>query len=107
MHRIGIAGFLHESNSFLSVPTTIEHFRSTSYSVGSEILDRWSGRRHELGGMLEGARANGWDIQPLLATFAVPSGTLDAPCYEQIAVEVLHRLEEAMPLDGLLIALHG
>jgi microcystin degradation protein MlrC len=107
MPQIGVAGFLHESNTFLSVPTTLEHFRSTGYSVGTDLVDRWGSSRHELGGMLEGAKANGWDIHALLATFAVPSGTIEASCFEHIASELLRRLDEAMPLDGLLIALHG
>lgn len=107
MYHIGIAGFLHESNSFLSVPTTFEHFASTSYAVGADLVDRWLNSRHELSGMLQGARAHKWEVKPLLATFAVPSGTIETSCFERVASEILSRLEAAAPLDGLLIALHG
>ncbi|HYZ87129.1 MAG TPA: M81 family metallopeptidase, partial [Bryobacteraceae bacterium] len=107
MHRVAIAGFLHESNTFLSVPTGFDLFASTSYSVGPALVDRWLGGKHELSGMLAGANANGWELRPLLATFAVPSGTIEAECFERIACEMLTQLEAAGPIDGLLLALHG
>ncbi|MGH9630167.1 MAG: M81 family metallopeptidase, partial [Bryobacteraceae bacterium] len=99
--------FLHESNTFLAVPTTYEHFASTSLTKGPAMLERWSGSRHELGGMLAGAASHKWDIQPLSATFAVPSGTIEASCFERIASELLAEVEASQPLDALLLALHG
>lgn len=107
MFRIGVAGFLHESNTFLSIPTSYEAFASTSLTRGAALLERWQGARHELGGMLEGAREQGWTIAPLLATFAVPSGAIEAGAFARIARELLAELEAALPLDGLLLALHG
>ncbi len=107
MPRIGIAGFLHESNTFLSVPTTYDHFASTSMTRGRALIDKWRGAKHELGGMVDGSLARQWEIVPLLATFAVPSGTIEAEAYERIVGEMLAELEAAPPLDGLLLALHG
>ncbi|MEO7650864.1 MAG: M81 family metallopeptidase [Bryobacteraceae bacterium] len=107
MPRVGIAGFLHESNTFLSVPTTYEHFASCSLTRGDALVKRWTGTHHELGGFLAGASQHGLDAVPLLATFAVPSGTITAEAYERIAGEMLDCLRAALPLDGLLLALHG
>lgn len=107
MYRVAIAGFLHESNTFLSVPTTYDLFASTSYSVGPTLVERWINGKHELSGMLAGAQANGWELCPLLATFAVPSGTVTSDAFERIAGEMLAQLEAAGPIDGLLLALHG
>jgi microcystin degradation protein MlrC len=107
VYRVGIAGFLHESNTFLPVPTGFDLFASTSYSTGAALVDRWLGGNHEISGMLAGATANGWDLRPLLATFAVPSGTIEAACFERIAGDMLAQLESAGPLDALLLALHG
>ena len=83
-YRVGIAGFLHESNTFLSVPTTIAHFEQASLTRGEALLQRWSGSRHELGGFLEGAQLHGFLPVPLLATFAVPSGTIEGEAFEAL-----------------------
>ncbi|MBN8734613.1 MAG: M81 family metallopeptidase [Acidobacteria bacterium] len=105
--RIGVAGFLHESNTFLGVPTTYHHFTAASLTRGPALLHRWTNTHHELGGFLDALTAANADIIPLLATFAVPSGTITAEAYERIASELLDDLRAALPLDGLLLALHG
>lgn len=107
VYRVAIAGFLHESNTFLSVPTSFDLFASTSYFAGPDLVDRWINGRHELSGMLAGAKANEWELRPLLATFAVPSGTIEAEAFERIATEILAQLKDCGPTDGLLLALHG
>ena len=53
--RVGIAGLLHESNTFLPRPTVYEDFASTSLCKGGELIERWQGAEHELGGFLQGA----------------------------------------------------
>jgi microcystin degradation protein MlrC len=105
--RVAIAGFLHESNTFLRVPTGLEHFRSTSWTEGEAMLVRWSGALHEIGGMIDGCSAEGLDVVPLLATFAVPSGTVAAEAFEHIVTSIATALQAALPVDGLLLALHG
>jgi len=106
--RIGVAGFLHESNTFLGAPTGYEDFTAASLTRGEAVLARWAGAHHELGGFLDGLQAApDAEIVPLLATFAVPSGTIAAAAYERIAGELLADLRSALPLDGLLLALHG
>lgn len=105
MPRVGLLGFLHESNTFLPVLTTYEHFASTSLTRGEALLTRWRGAHHELGGLIAGCEESGMTIVPGMATFAVPSGTITADAYEQIAAELLASIEPG--LDGLLVALHG
>ena len=103
--RVGIAGFLHESNTFLSTRTRREHFEQASFTTGEGVLGRWSGSSHELGGIIEGLQQEGIETIPLVATYAVPSGTIETAAFEWIAGELLQRLDER--LDGLVIALHG
>ena len=105
MKRVGLLGFLHESNTFLPVATTYEHFASTSLTRGEGLRQRWQGAHHELGGLLAGCDEAGLTAVPGMATFAVPSGTITAEAYEQLVTELLASIE--LPLDGLLIALHG
>ncbi|MFN7924620.1 MAG: M81 family metallopeptidase [Bryobacteraceae bacterium] len=104
-YRIGVAGFLHESNSFLARLTQYEDFASTSLTSGEAMRERWAGASHELGGMVGGAE--GLEIVPLYATFAVPSGPIEREAFLRIAAELTSAIRAAMPLDGLLLALHG
>lgn len=105
--RVGILGFLHESNTFLPTPTTYENFASTSLVRGDELIRRWRGGHHELSGMLAGLEESQLTIVPGMATFAVPSGAIAAGAFERLAAELLNSLQEALPLDGLMVALHG
>jgi microcystin degradation protein MlrC len=105
--RVGIAGLLHESNTFLPAPTVYEDFASTSLTRGEALIDRWQGAPHELGGFLEGARQFGFTMAPALAAYAVPSGPVTPEAFERLVAELLEAIEAAGPLDGLLIALHG
>ena len=41
MKRVGIAGFLHESNSFSPIPTPYQHFKDTDLTRGKALLERW------------------------------------------------------------------
>ncbi len=112
MARIGIAGLLHESNTYLPVPTTYEHFAATSLTTGAALIERWRGAKHEIGGFLAGAEAEAaagfaFEGVPLFATYAVPSGALTADCFERLSAGLMRELEAVLPLDGLLIALHG
>ncbi len=105
--RIAIAGFLHESNTFLGSYTSYEDFAATSLTRGAALIERWRGTRHELGGMLDAVANLSWEPAPLLATYAVPGGTLEQAAFERIASELLAEIERALPFDGLLLALHG
>ena len=107
MKRVGIAGFLHESNTFLSVGTTRRHFEEASLTKGTALLDRWQGSNHELGGFLEGARRFGFAPIPTMATYAIPSGTIESHSFEELLNELLEEVRKSLPLDGLLVALHG
>ena len=107
MKRVAIAGFLHESNTFLPVPTTIDHFRQTSWTEGRDMVRRWADAHHELGGMLEGCAEQGLEAVPLLATYAVPSGTITSEAFAEIAGGLVSALKRELPVDGVLLALHG
>jgi microcystin degradation protein MlrC len=61
-----------------------------------------------LGGFIAGCE-NEPDVEmvPLLAAMATPYGIVTREAYEAILAELLERIEEAAPLDGILLALHG
>jgi len=105
MPKVGLLGFLHESNTFLPVPTTYADFASTSLTRGEEVRQRWQGAKHELGGLFAGCEEAGLTMVPGVATYAVPGGAITAEAFEQLAAELVAGIH--LPLDGLLVALHG
>ena len=70
-------------------------------------MERWRGSHHELGGFLEGAKAYEFLPIPLMATYAIPGGAITSGSFNQLAAEMIDALKAALPLDGLLMALHG
>src|SRR5688572_25863693 len=106
MKKVGVIGFLHESNSFNPRPTTRAMFEASALLSGPAVVPHWSGAHHELGGMLEGMPAAGAAVVPLVTAEAVPAGPVEERAYEEIVAQILDRIA-AQSLDGLLLALHG
>ncbi len=105
--RIGIAGFMHESNTFATTKTTRKHFEEAFYHHGETLIPVWEDAHHELGGFIEGCVRYGLTGVPTLAAWATPGGTVSDEAYASIVEELLAALTAAGPLDGLLLALHG
>lgn len=105
--NVAMLGFLHESNTFMAAKTGYENFARVSLTRGGAMLERWKGAHHELGGMIAGSAEAGLTIVGGMAGLATPSGTITADCYEKLLSEYLAVLQQTLPLDGLLIALHG
>ncbi|MEZ4864654.1 MAG: M81 family metallopeptidase [Caldilineaceae bacterium] len=53
------------------------------------------------------ARAKGWEVAEGLAAFAVPAGTTIRTVYEELRDELLGELQAAMPVDAVLLYMHG
>ena len=102
--RIGIASLNHESNTFASFPTTYGDFR---FVRGQEVIEQYRPTFHEVGGFIAGAEAYGYEIVPLMGAVATPAGAVEAEAYEALLDELLGLIGDAMPLDGLLLGLHG
>jgi len=102
--RIGIAGILHESNTFVSWPTRLSDFQ---VQAGEEIEAAWRETHHELGGFLEGLEAAGAQVFPTLAGMATPGGPVTREALEALSSDLVDRLTAAPRLDGILLALHG
>lgn len=105
--RIGILGLLHESNTFVTRPTTIENFRDTVLLKGDAIRPEFDGAHHEIGGFLAGVDDAGETAVPIFVARALPAGTIDAESFDELTNQLLAALDDAGPLDGLLVAPHG
>ena len=102
--RIGVASLSHESNTFASFTTAMSDFDIVR---GPEVVERYRSTFHEVGGFIAGAEEYGYEMVPLFGAEATPSGTVQAEAYAALTAELLDRIGAELPLDGLLLALHG
>ncbi len=105
--RIAIAELKQESNSFVPTQTTLDQFRDFHLWYGADLIAGLRDTNTEVGGFLDRAAEQGWEVVPLLAAFAISGGPLTTECFTTLRNDLLARLAAAMPLDGVLLALHG
>jgi microcystin degradation protein MlrC len=105
--RVGILGWLHESNTFIADGTTIGHFEQDLLVEGEAVRARLASTQHEIGGFFGGLEEAGIEAVPLLAARAVPHGPVTKACHRGLLERILGQLRAAGPLDGLLVAAHG
>ena len=109
--RIAIAAFMLESNAHSPVATR-EEFAANYLSWGGDMLADLSSD-HPVGpvtlsGFVDGMDATGaWTPVPLLGTAVGASGPIDHAFFLEVADGIASRLEAAMPVDGVFLALHG
>jgi len=110
--RIASGGIQHETNTFSSTPTTLADFIRDSQcgpqlAGGEVIFGRYRGTGCIHGGYIAGAEASGVTLLPLLSARAQPSGVVQQQAFDTMLDWFLQRLEEVLPVDGVLLDLHG
>lgn len=94
--RIAVCGVHIESSTFTPYMSTEADFIVTR---GSKLLARYEWREESW------ARAVSWI--PILHARALPGGVVDARAYASWKEEILRRLSETGPLDGVFFDIHG
>ena len=105
--RVGVVGLYHESNTFMSSPTTVDDFRRGLLLRGKEFGERFSWDKHEVFGAFDGLRQSGVEIVPIFYAWATPSGTITADALKQLIDMMMLELSRAGTLDGVIVAPHG
>ncbi|KIN60512.1 MlrC-like protein [Sulfitobacter noctilucae] len=110
-HRVAVAGFLHETNTFAPTKAQLADFvQGGGYmpiSRGAEVLSRGKGINLGIGGAVIHGESAGWEMVPILWAGAIPSAHVSQNAYESITDEILEGIKAALPLDGVFIDLHG
>lgn len=105
------AGIVHETNTFASRPTRLADFIEDSGGdpalPAEDIAARFAGTGTIHGGYLEAAERHAARLVPLYFAQATPGGTVEQSAYETMKTELLSRLQQALPADGVLLDLHG
>lgn len=108
--RIAIGGISHESSTFSTVPTTLQHFRERGWYTGEALLETFTGTKSALGGFIDAARDAAFEVVPTMTASAVPAGPVNAEATETLTRQLADMIRAAnrkQPLDGVLLALHG
>ncbi|MGW6531679.1 M81 family metallopeptidase [Streptomyces venezuelae] len=96
--RIGIGGIGIESSTFCPHRSTTDDFRQTR---GQDLLDRYTWTR------ADSDLADTVEWVPLLHATSLPGGPVEAESYLILKDELVTRIREAGPLDGLVYDIHG
>ena len=105
--RVFTGGIATETNTFAPMPTGLGAFRDRGYypaGTHPEHLSFFAGPLHAA--RLRG-RAKGWTVIEGLVASAQPSGTTTRFAYETLRDELLRDLERALPVDMVVLGLHG
>ena len=100
-HTVLIAGIFHETHSFVDDTTPLEDFQ---IRLGDELLD-CTGDASPLGGALEYADSQGWQIIPTIDIRATPSGTVEDEVFDFWWSDFASRWDP--DCDAVYLVLHG
>ena len=106
--RIVTGGIAQETNTFQWEPTSLADFqRGSSRIVRGEDLWSLKGTGTIYGGILEEAERRGVELIPTTYAYAVPGGRVTKEAFDTISGEILDGIRAALPVDGVLLGLHG
>lgn len=107
MMRLFIAGLANESNSFSPIPTTIKSFKEYVWHEGDATRFPGNHSTEPLIVWRKSAEAQNIDVIEGFFADAQPGGIIPKPDYEMLRGKVLHDAKKALPLDIVLVNLHG
>jgi microcystin degradation protein MlrC len=96
-----------ETNTFSPIPTGARLFAETALVRGGAHGADPNLFALPLIEFRDRARALGWRVTESLCAFAVPAGPTVQRVYEAFRDEILEDLAKAMPVDAVLLSLHG
>jgi microcystin degradation protein MlrC len=104
MRRVGIIGISQETHGFFGKPTKKEDFVCHK---GEEIISVERQTRTCIAGFIEGGEALGFTLVPGISFSAVPAGNIIEAEYQSLKKEFLEYVNGMLPLDGILVNMHG
>ena len=106
--RIALGAFSHEANTFSPHLTTRADFEAQRLWRGEALLEGLKGlATEEAGAMSVVGRQGDCQVLPLLSAKALSGGPVLGDVFRSIRDELLERLRAALPVDGVLLVLHG
>ena len=103
-HRVAVGSILTECNQFGGKIIELAEFSRSQLARGNDVMSIEGGA---VGGMLHTLKEQNADIVPLVVASSYPGGPIAHDCYTQLKADLLSDLISALPVDGVLLALHG
>lgn len=105
--RVYVGSLATETNTFSPLRTNIQDFKESFYAAPGHhpetptlcsavfpVARKVAGKYH-------------WDLIEGTATWAEPGGVINQACWEQLRDQLLQELQQALPVDIVLLGLHG
>ncbi|EFG6100810.1 M81 family metallopeptidase, partial [Escherichia coli] len=105
--RIFTASLATETNTFSPVPTDRASFEMAFYAGPGEHPETPTLCSSPVVALRARARQEGFELIEGTATWAEPGGLLNRQTFEELRDEILGQLEAALPVDAVILGLHG
>ncbi|WP_158817851.1 M81 family metallopeptidase [Methylocapsa sp. S129] len=105
--RIFTASLATETNTFSPVPTDRASFEMAFYAGPGQHPDTPTLCSAPIVVLRRRAREEGFTLIEGTAAWAEPGGLLQRKAYEELRDEILGQLRAALPVDGVVLGLHG
>ena len=105
--RVFSAALATETNTFAPMPTGLSSFHERAYYPAGEHPDAMQMHSGPLWAAREIGSERGWTLIEGLVAAAVPNGTVTRGAYEGLRDQLLADLRAALPVDMVLLGLHG
>lgn len=105
--RIFTASLATETNTFSPVPTDMDAFRAAFYAGPGEHPDTPTLCSSVVPILRHRGRAEGFTVIEGTSCWAEPAGLIQRQTYETLRDTILAELKAAMPVDGVVLGLHG
>lgn len=105
--RIFTASFATETNTFSPVPTDRASFEMAFYAAPGKHPETPTLCSSPMVALRKRAAAEGLTVIEGTATWAEPGGLLQRQAFEELRDEILDQLKAALPVDAVVLGLHG
>ncbi|HLI52545.1 MAG TPA: M81 family metallopeptidase, partial [Thermomicrobiaceae bacterium] len=106
--RIATGGIAQETNTFQWEPTSLQDFsKGSSHAWRGEDLWQLEGTGTIYGGIIDEAKKQDVELIPTTYASAVPGGRVSREAFDTFKSEIVDGIRAAMPVDGVLLGLHG
>lgn len=105
--KVFVAALGTETNTFSPIPTGMQMFKETFYAEAGQHPDKPMLCSGPLWGARQRAKERNWQVIEGLHAFAQPAGLTVRKVYETLRDKILGELKAAMPVDMVLLGMHG
>ena len=105
--KVLIAGFKHETNTFSSLPTSLDSYQARGLYRGEEMRAALAGTNTEIAGFIDACERYDWEPVFGAAGDATPSGRVTREAFDTITGYILDAIDKRGPVNAVLLQLHG